>query len=107
MFVILRLELDVDADVVWDGVRSTGTMPALYAALLTRAAGGPGQLPTRWNDGDVAEVQLSVAGVLHGGRQLIDIRLRRRGGIRMLEDHGAPTSGPLTVITRWRHRMAV
>jgi hypothetical protein len=107
MFVIVRLHLDVDADMVWNSLRSPGSMTALYAPLLTMTAADSDALPSRWDDGASAEVQLMVGGAVPGGRQRIDIRLRRRRGVRILEDHGAPTSGPLTVITSWRHRMAV
>ena len=107
MFVILRLQLEVDADSVWNALRSPASMTDLYAPLLTMASADSVPLPPRWNDGATAEVQLMACGVVPGGRQRIDIRLRRRGGVRILEDHGAPTSGPLTVITSWRHRMAV
>ena len=107
MFVILRLDLDVDADTVWNALRSPDTMTALYAPLLTMTTADTPSLPARWNDGASADVQLMVGGVVPGGRQRIDIRLRQRGGLRILEDRGAPTSGPLTVITSWRHRMAV
>ena len=107
VFVILRLDLDADADTVWNALRSPDTMTALYAPLLTMTSADSRPLPARWNHGDSAEVQLMVGGTVPGGRQRIDIRLRRRGGVRILEDHGTPTSGPLTVITSWRHRMAV
>jgi hypothetical protein len=41
------------------------------------------------------------------GEQVIDIRYRERGDVRIVEDAGGPVSGVLAVITGWRHRMAV
>lgn len=106
MHVILRLRLDVDADTVWKALRSPGTMTELYAPTMTlRPLDRP--LPARWATGSTAEVRLLIAGRVPAGRQRVDIRLRQRGDIRILEDRGAPVGGPLTVITSWRHRMAV
>ncbi len=106
MYVILRLHLPVDPDTVWAQLRSPETMTALYApALQLRPLGAP--LPARWATGSRADVRLLLGGRIPAGHQKIDIRLRRRGTIRILEDTGEPTSGPLTVITHWRHRMAV
>lgn len=106
MHVILRQHLDVDPDTVWRALRSPETMTGLYApAMVLRPVSGP--LPARWATGSSAEVRLLLGGVIPGGHQRVDIRLRQRGDIRILEDRGAPTSGPLTVITDWRHRMAV
>lgn len=106
MHVILRLHLDAEADDVWRHLRSPETMTSLYApVMLVRPVEAP--LPARWATGSSAHVRLLLGGRMPAGHQRIDIRLRRRGDIRILEDHGAPTSGPLTVITSWRHRMAV
>jgi len=106
MHVILRLNLPVDADTAWAQLRSPEMMTSLYApAMQLRPVGAP--LPARWATGSTANVRLLLAGRIPAGHQRIDIRLRRRGDIRILEDTGAPTSGPLTVITDWRHRMAV
>ena len=104
--VILRLRLDLDADTVWAHLRSPETMTSLYApAMVLRPVEAP--LPARWATGSTAEVRLLIGGRIPAGHQRVDIRLRQRGDIRILEDTGEPTRGPLTVITRWRHRMAV
>jgi len=106
MHVILRLHLDLDADTVWRALRSPEVMTELYAPTMQlRPVGDP--LPARWATGSSAEVRLLLFGRVPAGHQRVDIRLRQRGDIRILEDRGAPLTGPLTVITGWRHRMAV
>jgi len=106
MHVILRMHLPLDADTVWAQLRSPEMMTSLYApAMVLRPVDGP--LPARWATGSSAEVRLLIGGRLRAGRQRVDIRLRRRGDLRILEDTGAPTAGLLTVITSWRHRMVV
>ena len=106
MHVILRLHLDAEADTVWRGLRSPEMMTSLYApAMQMRPVGEP--FPARWATGSSAEVRLLLFGAIPAGHQRVDIRLRQRGDIRILEDRGAPLSGPLAAITSWRHRMAV
>jgi hypothetical protein len=49
----------------------------------------------------------ALCGIIDAGTQNIELRFRRRGEVRIFEDHGGPISGPLAIVRRWRHRMAV
>lgn len=105
----MRVQLDLvvacPADVAWRVITSSEAAARAYAPLISMVAESP--LPERWHDGDEVVVRLLAGGVVPAGRQLIALRTRRRGDTRILEDAGRPLSGPLAIVTGWRHRMAV
>ena len=105
MRVQLSFTVDCPPDRAWALLRSPDAAARLYAPMLVMTP--VAATPVRWRDGDVAIVRLRALGVVPLGRQLIAIRIRRRGATRILEDDGAPIEGVLAVITSWRHRMAV
>ncbi|TXK19138.1 hypothetical protein [Homoserinibacter sp. GY 40078] len=104
MYVALRIELAADADHVWNMLRSPEAAAEIYApVMILHPETDP---PARWSTGDAVTVRLTSLGI-PVGRQLIDVRLRRRGTTRIFEDVGKPLSGALARVTSWRHRMAV
>ncbi|MCS0498613.1 hypothetical protein [Protaetiibacter mangrovi] len=105
MRVQLSFRVGCDADRAWAIVTSPDAAASAYAPLLVMTP--ETELPQRWSDGDDAVVRLRGAGVLPLGRQRILVRTRRLDGTRILEDAGGPISGPLAIVTSWRHRMAV
>lgn len=71
----------------------------------------PAGLPTAWESGTDAPVQLSVAGLLPVGRQLIHVSERTvqdaNGPVRIFRDSGIPLTGPLASLDVWDHQMAI
>ena len=67
----------------------------------------PRGLPQVWTEGEHPVAASVLWGTIPVGEQVIDIRFRERGDVRIVEDDGGPVSGPLAVVTGWRHRMAV
>lgn len=107
MRVQLRLELDSAPDRVWDALRSPRSLAAVYAPLLELVPLEPAVFPERWPEGEARVALSTLLGIVPLGQQRIVISYAERGGTRILEDSGRPETGPLSVVTRWRHRMAV
>lgn len=105
MRVQLRFTAPCSPAAAWDALTSPLELARTYAPFLTLHT--EDALPDRWRPGDEVVVGLRLLGLVPVGRQLIAIRTRRRGGARILEDAGRPLTGPLAVVTSWRHRMAV
>ena len=68
-------------------------------------------MPTSWEPGADVPVQLSLAGIVPMGRQLIHVSERfvddASGPVRIFRDSGIPLTGPLSSLDVWDHQMAV
>jgi hypothetical protein len=106
MRVTLQLDLDAYPDDVWAMLRDPLALGEVVAPLIEIEPVGHQRFPPTWSSGDHL-VRLRLFGILPVGDQLIRLSTSRRGDVRILEDSGRPVSGPLGVITKWRHRMAV
>ncbi len=108
MRVMLKFEIDCDADAAWRALHSPQVLGELYGPLLNVEPWS--EVPTSWNHGANAAVALSVAGVPLG-KQFISItdRERTHAGrhVRILRDSGIPLTGPLASLDVWDHQMAV
>lgn len=110
--VLLKLELDCGVDVAWRAIRSPKVMRQVAAPLLGFWSLEADGFPETWPPGD-HPVEVSALTVVNVGEQTIRISypqqtlFRRRDGVRMVRDRGEPTSGPLTLVTKWQHTMAV
>ncbi len=104
MRIQLSFRVGCSADEAWEVLTSPEAVARAYAPVMALRPEHP--LPGRWRDGDEVVVGLRAFGLVPVGRQLIAIRTRRSGATRILEDAGRPLSGPLAVVTSWRHRMA-
>ncbi|PFG30521.1 hypothetical protein [Paramicrobacterium agarici] len=104
MYVQLKLVLDTDAAAAWRALRSPAVMRELYAPFISVDTGAE----TMWGN-TAREAPLSFAGLVPLGRQLIDLDYDETShrGVKILRDTGAPTSGPLSALRGWNHRMAV
>jgi hypothetical protein len=107
MRVQLKLVLDCPPDAAWDALRS----PEVFREVLHPLAGvepiDPPTFPEFWPDGRTELRITSFSGLVPLGRQVMDLSRTERDGVRILEDRGRPESGPLAIVTAWRHRMAV
>lgn len=107
MRVQLKLVLDASPDAVWAALRSPAVLAEVSRPFFSFEPRSPGGLPAQWTEGPHPVAARALFDVIPAGEQLIDIAYRERGDVRIIEDHGGPVSGPLAVITSWRHRMAV
>lgn len=105
----LRLELDCPPDAAWDAVRSPRVLAEVYGPLVDLVPLDPPVFPEQWGEGggEVRVALSAILGLVPLGEQRIRLSFSERGDARVLEDSGAPVSGPLSLVTRWRHRMAV
>jgi hypothetical protein len=106
MRVQLRFEIDAYPDEVWAMLHDPLALGQVVAPLLTVDPVGHRRFPPTWTPGDHL-VRLRLFGILTVGDQKIRLSMSRRAGARILEDSGGPVSGPLNIVTSWRHRMAV
>ncbi|WP_438353832.1 hypothetical protein [Microbacterium sp. CJ88] len=111
MRILLKFTIDCDADAAWRAVHSPRAVAELYGPLLDLAPLAAEGLPSSWRPGDDAPVQLSLAGVVPMGRQLISVSERHtsdsRGAVRIFRDSGIPLTGPLASLDVWDHQMAI
>lgn len=111
MRVLLKLVIDCDADAAWRALHSPRAVAELYGPLMELAPLAASGLPSRFAPGDDVPVQLSAAGVVPLGRQLIHVSERTvdepAGLVRIFRDSGIPLTGPLASLDVWDHQMAV
>jgi len=112
MHVHLKLVLACPPHAAWRALRSPSVFGEVSAPLVQFEPLGGGAFPAEWDEGPHPVRASALFGAIDAGTQNIDLtfrRLRSRAGddVRIFEDHGGPLTGPLAVITRWRHRMAV
>ncbi len=108
MRILLKFVIDCDADAAWRAVHSPRAVAELYGPLLELAPVEPSVLPTSWSQGAEVAVNLSLAGVVPLGRQLIHVSDRVvEPEVRIFRDSGIPLTGALAALDVWDHQMAV
>ncbi len=111
MRILLKLVIDCDADAAWRALHSPRAVAELYGPLVDLSPLEVRGLPTAWEPGADIPVQLSIAGVVPLGRQLIHVSETHtrdaRGPVRIFRDSGIPLTGPLASLDVWDHLMAV
>ena len=107
MRILLKLELDCTPDAAWRAIRSPAVLEQVSFPLTAFDSLEQGGFPELWSEGD-HRVLVRAFGLADAGTQNLGISFTERpGGVRIMQDSGPPLSGPLTLITRWRHRLAV
>jgi hypothetical protein len=111
MRILLKLVVDIDADAAWRALHSPRAVAELYGPLMEMAPLESSGLPTTWTPGSDVAVQLSMAGAVPMGRQLIHASDRTtsdaNGTVRIFRDSGIPLTGPLASLDVWDHQMAI
>jgi hypothetical protein len=107
MRILLKLELDCTPDAAWTAIRSPKNLRAVSFPFTTFASLEDDDFPELWPEGRHL-VSVRALGLTDIGRQSIDVSYSERpGGVRMMRDSGGGVSGPLSLVTHWRHEMAV
>jgi len=107
MRILLKLVLDCSPDAAWRAIRSPAVLTAVSAPLTVFTSQEPDGFPELWQAG-VHPVEVRAGGLVKIGDQTIDIAYPiRADGVRMMRDTGRGLSGPLAIITRWEHTMAI
>jgi hypothetical protein len=106
MRVLLKLVLDCPPDAAWRAIRDPLVFAAVSAPLTVFESLEPHGFPELWEPGE-HPVAVSAAGLVHIGDQVIDVSFEERPGVRLMHDTGRGLSGPLALITRWDHTMAI
>lgn len=109
MRIRTEFEADCPPDVAWRAMHDPRVAAELYAPILTMQ---PEQaFPEALSTGTEMRARLRMFGVLPVGAQLIRITdLTASSGAdwpRTMRDHGRPLSGPLALLTEWRHEMKI
>lgn len=107
MRILLKLVLDCTPEAAWRAIRDPKVFAAVSAPVTTFSSLEPGGFPPSWPAGP-HPVRVTALGLLPIGEQIIDISFpAREDGVRMMRDSGGAISGPLAVVRRWQHTMAV
>ena len=107
MRILLKLELDCTPDAAWDSIRSPEVFRAVSFPFTTFSSLEDGGFPEQWSEGKHL-LSVRALGLVDVGRQSVDLRfIERADGVRVVRDTGEGVSGPLSLVTRWRHEMAV
>ena len=107
MHVQLKLVLDCPPGAAWNAIRSPAVFGDVSYPLVEFEPVDGGDFPEFWERGSHPVRARALFGLIDAGPQDIDLLFRERFGTVIFEDRGGPLSGPMTVITRWRHRMAL
>lgn len=125
MKVLLKFEIDTDADAAWLAMRSPATLAEIYAPFVTLEQLDDGDDAADGDDADADDtpaaapgtrptsmaVQLRLFDLIPIGRQLISLSERTvgepGGDVRILRDSGIPLTGSLASLDVWDHQMAV
>jgi len=109
MLIRTEFELACSADVAWHAVHSPRQAAALYSPLVRMVA--PEGMPDHFRSGDRVTVRMTLFGLLPLGRQIIDVEddcpAGPAGEPRTMRDRGGPISGPLALLSGWRHEMTL
>lgn len=109
MRVLLKFEIACDPDATWRAIHSPAVLAELYGPLLRLEA--LDALPTTWEQGAQAGMQLRAFGAVPVGKQLVQVTDETRAvegeSVRIMRDSGIPLSGPLSSLSVWDHRIAV
>ena len=107
MRVLLKLELDCSPDVAWRAIRSPAVLEKVSFPLTAFTSLEADGFPEVWEQGD-HHVLVRAFGVADVGTQNIGISFPKpRSGARIMRDSGPPLRGPLALLTRWQHQLAV
>lgn len=107
MRILLRLELDCAPDAAWRAVNSPAVMKKVASPFLRFESLEAAGFPKQWAAGE-HRVLASALGLVEMGSQTIAISYpRRRDGVRVVRDSGPSLTGPLSLVTQWRHQMAI
>ena len=109
--ILLKFVIDCDVDAAWRALHSPRAVAELYGPMLAVEPLVADAMPTSWEPGADAPVQLSFAGRVPLGTQLISVSERaasdRNGAVRVFRDSGMPLTGALAGLDVWDHQMAV
>lgn len=106
MRVLLKVELDCAPDAAWRAVRSPAVMREVASPFIGFASLEESGFPQEWPEGP-HPVEMKALGIYRLGEQVIDISYLERRGARIVHDSGIGLTGPLTVVTRWEHSIAI
>ena len=106
MRILLKLELDCTPDAAWNAIRSPNVFREVSFPFTTFSSLEDTGFPATWPEGRHL-LGVRALGLVDVGRQCVDISYGERGGARLMRDAGTPVSGALSLVTRWRHTMAV
>jgi hypothetical protein len=105
--ILLKLELNCSPDAAWRAIRSPAALERVSWPFTVFTSLEPGGFAAEWEAGD-HPVRVRALGLVDVGTQNIAISFQHRtDGVRVMRDSGPPLSGPLTLITSWRHQLAV
>jgi hypothetical protein len=107
MHVQVKMVLRCSPDAAWDAVRSPSRFRRVSRPFLFFRSLEAGGFPTSWPVGDHRVRVRGPLALFPLGEQTISISYSEHAGIRIMQDAGCATSGILTTITRWRHRIAI
>lgn len=107
MRVLLKLLLDCPPDAAWRAITSPAVLRDVSFPLTTFTSLEADGFPDSWPVGE-HPVTVKAMGLVPIGEQIIGISFPSApAGVRMMRDTGRGLSGPLALITRWEHTMAV
>lgn len=110
--MLLKFTLDCDPDAAWRAIRSPVVFRAVSRPLTRFTSLEPTGFPALWSPGE-HPVRMIAPGGMVIGDQIIDVEFierpatKKRAAVRIVRDTGRGLSGPLALVTRWEHSMAV
>ena len=108
MRVLLKLTLDCEPETAWGRLHDPDTFAAVMFPLMTVRSTETGGFPKQWALGSHG-LALKLFGIVPLGTQSVQLSAREgeATGIKILRDTGTGTSGALTLLRDWDHRMAI
>jgi len=106
MRVLLKMVLNCSPDAAWNAITDPAVFRQVSAPFMQFESLEPDGFAEHWTEG-VHPVEASALGVVPIGIQTIDVTYLEKKGARIMRDTGRGLSGPLALVSRWEHSMAI
>jgi hypothetical protein len=106
MRVLLKIELDCTPDAAWRALTSPAVFRAVSAPFMGFSSLESDGFPEQWSEG-THPLEARAFDRVPIGEQTVELTFLRKGDARIVRDTGRGLSGPLALVDRWEHSMAV
>lgn len=106
MRILLKFVIDCAPDAAWAAIRTPRGMQQVSAPITSFESLERVGFAPSWSAGE-HPVLLRAFDTVPIGEQVISISFHERGDARVMRDNGRGVSGPLALVSKWQHSIAI